>query len=125
MFTITGRGLTIKGVKPVCPFQQVFKSTYLFGAFCPITGDKLLVEYPNCNAEAFEVFLRELSNENPKELKVVVVDNAAAHKAKKTKVPENITLIFEPPYSPELNPAEQIVKSITRYEYIFCNYWTI
>ena len=30
------------------------------------------------------------------------------HKAKKTKIPENISLIFQPPYSPELNPAEQI-----------------
>jgi transposase len=37
-----------------------------------------------------------------------VVDNAAFHKAKKLKIPENIILIFQPPYSPELNPAEQI-----------------
>jgi len=39
---------------------------------------------------------------------VLVVDNAAFHKAKKLKIPENIVLIFQPPYNPELNPAEKI-----------------
>lgn len=108
MFTKNGRALTVKAVKPLCPFQQVFKSTYLFGAFSPITGDKFLLEYPNCNATIFELFLDQFSKENPTELKVLVVDNAAFHKAKKTKIPDNIILIFQPPYSPELNPAEQI-----------------
>jgi len=35
LFTRNGKGLTAKGVKPVCNFQQVFKSLYLFGAFSP------------------------------------------------------------------------------------------
>jgi len=39
---------------------------------------------------------------------VLVVDNAAFHKSKKIKLPENIVLIFQPPYNPELNPAEKI-----------------
>ena len=39
---------------------------------------------------------------------VLVVDNAAFHKAKKIKIPENIALIFLPPYNPELNPPEKI-----------------
>jgi transposase len=108
MHTKNGRALTVKAVKPICPFQQVFKSTYLFGAFSPINGDKLLLEYPNCNTEIFEVFLNELSAKNKDELKLLVVDNAAFHKAKKLKIPENIVLIFQPPYSPELNPAEQV-----------------
>ena len=36
------------------------------------------------------------------------MDNGAFHKAKALKIPENIMLIFLPPYSPELNPAEKI-----------------
>jgi hypothetical protein len=28
-----GKSNSTAGVKPICPFQQVFKSTYLFGAF--------------------------------------------------------------------------------------------
>lgn len=80
----------------------------MFGAFSPIDGDKFLIEYPNCNAQIFELFLQELSKRKPKELKVLILDNAAFHKAKKIKIPKNIILIFQPPYSPELNPAEQI-----------------
>jgi len=38
----------------------------------------------------------------------MVLDNAAFHKAKSLVIPENIKLIFLPPYSPELNPAEKI-----------------
>lgn len=117
------------------------------------------MEHPNCNADVFELFLSEFSKQNPKELKVIVVDNAAFHKAKKLRIPQNIILIFQPPYAPELNPAEQVwawykreftnkvfssiteivdfisnksehltselVKSITRHNYIFSDYWTI
>lgn len=36
----------------------------------------------------------------------MVLDNGAFHKAKSLIIPYNIGLIFLPPYSPELNPAE-------------------
>lgn len=39
---------------------------------------------------------------------IILLDNGAFHKSKKLNVPENISLIFLPPYSPELNPAEKI-----------------
>lgn len=45
---------------------------------------------------------------NPEEFKIMVLDNGAFHKAKKLVIPENIALIFLPPYSPELNPAEKM-----------------
>ena len=38
----------------------------------------------------------------------MVLDNGRFHKAKKLIIPENIALVFLPPYSPELNPAEKI-----------------
>ncbi len=38
----------------------------------------------------------------------MVLDNGAFHKVKSLVIPENIILIFLPPYSPELNPAENI-----------------
>jgi len=52
--------------------------------------------------------LNKLSNHKPDEYKIVVLDNGAFHKAKKLIIPEKITLVFLPPYSPELNPAEKI-----------------
>lgn len=89
-------------------FQQVFKSTYLFGAFSPINGDSFLLELPFCSAETFQIYLDEFSKQNPEEFKIIVLDNGAFHKAKSLKIPQNIALVFLPPYSPELNPAERM-----------------
>ena len=108
LHTRNGRGLTVKGVQPICPFQQVFKSTYLCGAFSPINGERFLLEMPCCNADAFQLFLDEMAQLRPEEFKIVVLDNGAFHKAKKLKIPGSIALLFLPPYSPELNPAEKI-----------------
>lgn len=63
---------------------------------------------PFCNATAFQIFLDEFSKQKPEQLKVIFLDNGAFHKAGKLQIPKNIILIFLPPYSPELNPAEKI-----------------
>jgi transposase len=114
LHTKYGRGLAAKGVQPVCTFQQVFKSNYLFGAFSPITGEKFLLELPHCSGETFQEFLNSFSQINPTEYKIMVLDNGAFHKAKSLKIPSNIKLLFLPPYSPELNPAEKMWKHIKR-----------
>ena len=108
LMTRNGKKLTARGVKPICTFQQVFKSTYLFGAFSPINGDSLQLILPGCNGDNFQIFLDNLSIQKPDEFKIMVLDNGAFHKAKKLSIPENIALIFLPPYSPELNPAEKM-----------------
>ena len=114
MFTKNGKALTALAVKPICPFQQVFKSTYLFGAFSPVNGDKFLLEMPFCNTQSFQIFLDEFSAQQPQEFKIMVLDNGAFHKAKSLKIPPNIHLLFLPPYSPELNPAEKMGAIIKR-----------
>jgi transposase len=108
LFTRNGKSLTAIRIKPICTFQQVFKSTWLSGAFSPITGDHFQMILPNCNADNFQLFLNDFSKENPTELKIMVLDNGRFHKAKKLIIPENIVLLFLPPYSPELNPAEKM-----------------
>jgi transposase len=73
-----------------------------------------MLELPKCSSETFQVFLDEFSKQNPSELKVIVLDNGAFHKAKVLVIPKNIMLIFLPPYSPELNPAEKMWQTIKR-----------
>ena len=48
----------------------------------------------------------------------MVLDNGSFHKAQKLKIPDNIKLVFFPPYSPELNPAE---KMWARFKRAFTN----
>ncbi len=43
-----------------------------------------------------------------------MLDNGAFHKAKTLEIPDNIALLFLPPYSPELNPAEKIWADLKR-----------
>ncbi len=106
--------LTAKAIKPICEFQQVFQSTYLFGAFSPINGHKFLLELPTCSTQTFQIFLNEFASENPLEFKIIVLDNGAFHKSKALVVPRNIALVFLPPYSPELNPAENMWATLKR-----------
>ena len=73
-----------------------------------------MLEMPQCNANNFQVFLNEFSLQNTDEFKVMVLDNGAFHKARSLKIPENIKLIFLPPYSPELNPAENMWARLKR-----------
>jgi hypothetical protein len=106
--TIQRRILTIKGVKPISPYQHKFKNFYLFGAYSPITGTHFTLELPKCNTDCFQLYLDEFSNQSPDKFKILILDNGAFHKAKELNVPANIGLLFIPPYSPELNPAEKI-----------------
>jgi len=100
--------ITAKGVKPVAPYLHRFNNLYLFGAFSPFTGDSCLLEMPHCNSNTFQVFLDHMAAQNPSEFKIVILDNGAFHHAKSLVIPQNISLIFLPPYSPELNPAEKM-----------------
>ena len=90
------------------PYQHKFKNFYLFGAYSPITGTHFTLELPKCNTDCFQLYLDEFSRQNPDEFKIIVLDNGAFHKAAHLEVPANIELLFIPPYSPELNPAEKM-----------------
>jgi transposase len=108
LLTIQRRILTVRGVKPLQPYQHKFKNLYLFGAFSPVTGTHFTLELPKCNADCFQLYLDEFSRHDPGEFKIIVLDNGAFHKAAQLGVPQNIALLFIPPYSPELNPAEKM-----------------
>lgn len=54
------------------------------------------------------IFLQELSEQYALDHILLVVDNAAWHRSKKLIVPDNIELYPLLPYTPELNPIEQI-----------------
>lgn len=108
LLTVLRRMITAKGVKPVAPFLHRFDNLYLFGAFSPITGDCSLLEMPNCNSYTFQFFIDQMAAKNPSEFKILILDNGAFHHARSLVIPKSMTLIFLPPYSPELNPAEKM-----------------
>ena len=60
------------------------------------------------------VFLYELARAYPEDQILLVCDGAMWHKANSLVIPAQITRIFIPPYTPEMNPIEQIWKEIRK-----------
>ena len=65
---------------------------------------------PETNTDMMNIYFEELLKEYPGRDILIIMDQAGWHKAKELKVPETITLMFLPPYSPELNPVEKLWK---------------
>lgn len=63
------------------------------------------------SAAAMTAVLRQFARDvgaGPRKRVVVVIDGAGWHKAKELEVPDGVHLVFLPPYSPELQPAERL-----------------
>jgi len=112
--TDIGRCLTSKGIKPIASYQHKFANTYLYGTYSPINGDSFVWEVEGVSNAIFEKYLKDFSKHKREEFKIVLIDNAGFHATKNIKIPENIFLLRIPPYSPELNPCEQIWQYIKR-----------
>ena len=85
-------------------------SAYLFGAVCQARAVGAAVIMPAANSEAMNEHLAEISIQvSAGAHAVLVCDSAGWHqRGKRLRVPDNITLLPLPPYSPELNPMENI-----------------
>jgi hypothetical protein len=83
---------------------------YIFGAVCPDRAVGAALVLPSVNIEGMNKHLEEISIRVAKGAHAaLVVDGAGWHRTGGAlKVPNNITLIALPPYSPELNPVENI-----------------
>ena len=89
----------------------------MYGSYSPINGDSFVWEINGVDTCIFESYLKHSSQYKSTEYKIVVIDNAGFHSTKNIKVPENIFLLRIPPYSPELNPCEQVWQYIkNRYK---------
>ena len=108
LITKQKRVLTLRGVKPVGKYKHSYKYIWLWGSFSPITGEAHYMISDGVSKNAFIAYLKDLSLYNPRELKILIIDNAAFHSTKNVELPENIILVPIPPYCPELNPAEKM-----------------
>jgi len=102
------------GIRPIVGRHHIREYEYAYGAVDPIDGEKFFLIMPNCNTECMNIFLRELSAAYCKDYILLPVDNAAWHKSKTLKIPDNIYLFYLPPRTPQMNPIEQIWKEIRK-----------
>jgi transposase len=105
---------------PVLQHAPTRKSVACFGAVNCCCGKLLTTMNPIFNAVTFEAFLRKLLRHRARGKRLVIIlDNARYHHAK-LLAPflqhnrRHLTLLFLPPYSPQLNPIERVWKLTRR-----------
>ena len=62
----------------------------------------------------FQEYLKWFSQQYPDDLHIVQLDNGRLHTGLDLEIPENIILLFQPPYSPQVNPIERLWKEIKK-----------
>ena len=104
-----------KGTRPRVVRQRQFLSTYIFGAVCPERDVGCALVLPSCNVGMMQMHLNEISEVVRKEYHaIVLMDRASWHTTEALNIPANITLLPLPPYSPELNPIEQVWQKLRK-----------
>jgi hypothetical protein len=64
---------------------------------------------PSLDTEVINLFLEEISQQLAPEVHAVLIwDGPGFHTSKSQRLPENVTLLQLPPYSPELDSIENL-----------------
>lgn len=98
-----------RGERPPGLCDQRYSWTHLFAAVRPATGEAFALVLPEVSVKAMNAFLAQFAVTLAKdEQAVLVLDRAGWHRTKRLVIPINITLVWLPPYSPQLNPVERL-----------------
>lgn len=100
--------------RPTVNLALIREFRYEYAAISPWDGALDFMTAEKMNTENMSSFLKQVSEAHQNDFIVMVLDGASSHKSKELKIPENMALIRLPPYSPELNPAEQIWNSLRK-----------
>jgi len=98
------------GTRPLMVQDNRHESAYLFGAICPDRAVGAAIIMPHVNADAMSEHLTEISTQvAPGAHAALLCNGAGSHQTGgRLRVPDNITLLPFPPYSPELNCMENV-----------------
>ncbi len=108
-----------KGSRPRAVRQTGFTSLYVLAAVCAATGAVSALIMPELNTVVVNLFLEQFSRELPAGVHAVLIwDGAGFHTGAELVVPSNVSLIQLPPYSPELNPVENL------WHYLRAHHWS-
>jgi len=100
--------------RPTVNLALIREFRYEYAAVSPWDGDIDYMTSEKMNTENMNRFLDQVSKAHEQDFMVMVLDGASSHRCGELNVPENMTLVFLPPYSPELNPTEQIWNVLRR-----------
>ena len=100
-----------RGMRPIAPCHHRFEWLYVTTFVSPATGESFWYLSDGVSKALFEktlaLFARE-AGAGPGRIIVLVLDNAGWHTEPGLAVPEGVRLVYLPPYTPELQPAETL-----------------
>ena len=99
------------GETPIAPVNYKYEWLWLMGFVHPGSGETYWWIFPCLNYQVFQGVLRDFADHfgiGRNNRVILVVDRASFHISPKIAVPEGIHLLFLPPKSPELQPAERL-----------------
>jgi transposase len=100
---------TLPGVKPVVPTQQRYEWFYAFAALECTQGSMEVAYWNGVELPVTLKFLEQIAASEPAAEHVIIYDGAGFHpKPGVHTLPEHVHVITLPPYSPELNPVENL-----------------
>ena len=101
----------VDGKRPVVPVQPRYQWRYLVGFVHPASGRTVFHLASGVSIPLFEAELAAFAQTvgaGPHKQIVLVLDRAGWHASPHLRVPDHVHLLFLPPYSPELQPAEHL-----------------
>lgn len=108
---ILGRTWAIRGQRPIALVHPRYQWLQLYAFVQPQTGKAVWFILPDVNTQTFSIVLQHFAKATGagKDKRILLVlDQAPWHTSSKLIIPEGIQLIFLPPRSPELQPAERL-----------------
>ena len=105
------------GKRPIAHGHHRFDWLYVTAFVSPATGETFWYLSNGVSKEFFAALLQTFAREaeaGMSRIILLVLDNAGWHGPANLKVPDGIRLIHLPPYSPELQPAENPMVSCRR-----------
>jgi transposase len=99
------------GQRPIAPVQYRYAWRYLIGFVHPASGRTIFHLATSVSIPLFEAELAAFATAvgaSPTKQIVLVLDRAGWHSTQRLRMPDHVHLLFLPPYSPELQPAEHL-----------------
>ena len=100
-----------QGEQPIAVVNWKYKWLWLVGWVCPTLGETYWWIVPRLNSQVFSQVLADFAQHfevGAHKRVILAVDQASFHPGEEVQVPEGIHLLFLPPKSPELQPAERL-----------------